>query len=161
MEPSKIIIWMRNGSFVKLPIQFWFFIWIAASNSGTSLLLKKAKKSYSFHPPDVTPSVSINKPRINGDDAKKLKDYFEAVTSPHSGDETLDCTLQEYELNMEEQQVLHCLKKRPVYLILWTFAWMELWIIYWTAWMTSRLIYITPIILYLTPQIHHYLHNLI
>lgn len=42
-----------------------------SSNSAASLL-KKAKKSYSFHPPNVTPSVSTNKPRINGDDAKKL-----------------------------------------------------------------------------------------
>lgn len=71
MEPGKIIIWMRNGSFVKLLIQFWFFICIESSNSAASLL-KKAKKSYSFHPPNVTPSVSTNKPRINGDDAKKL-----------------------------------------------------------------------------------------
>ncbi|KAI9266560.1 hypothetical protein BDA99DRAFT_436512, partial [Phascolomyces articulosus] len=74
--------------------------------------LKKAKQSYSFHPPEVTPSVSTNKPRINGDDAKKLNDYFVAVIGPHSGDETLDCTRQEYELNMEEQRVLHCFKKK-------------------------------------------------
>jgi hypothetical protein len=86
-------------------------------------LLKKAKKSYSFHPPNVTPSVSTNKPRINDDDAKKLNDYFVTVIGPYSGNETLDCTRQEYELNMEEQRVLHCFKKkRPVHLIFWTFA---------------------------------------
>ncbi|KAG2195578.1 hypothetical protein INT47_001325 [Mucor saturninus] len=60
----------------------------------------------------LPPSVSTNKPRINGDDAKKLNDYFVAVIDPHSGDETLDCTRQEYELNMEEQRVLHCFKKK-------------------------------------------------
>jgi hypothetical protein len=102
---------MRNGSFVKLLIQFWFFICIESSNSAASLLLKKAKKSYSFHPPGITPSVSTNKPRINVDDAKKLNDYFVAVISPHSGDEILDCTRQEYEFNMEEQRVLHRFKK--------------------------------------------------
>ena len=103
---------MRNGSFVTLLIQFWFFKCIESSNSTASLLLKKAKKSYSFHPPNVTPSVSTNKPRINGDDTKKLNDYFVAVIDSHSGDEISDCTRQEYELNMEEQRVLHCFKKK-------------------------------------------------
>ncbi|KAI8349952.1 hypothetical protein EDC96DRAFT_519891 [Choanephora cucurbitarum] len=83
-----------------------------SSNSAASLLLNKVKKSYSFHPPNITPSISTNKPRINGDDAKKLNDYFVTVIGPHSGDETLNCTRQEYELNMEEQRVLYCFKKR-------------------------------------------------
>jgi hypothetical protein len=60
----------------------------------------------------MTPSLSTNKPRINGDDAKKLNDYLVAVIGPHSGDEILDCTRQEYELNMEEQRGLHCFKKK-------------------------------------------------
>ncbi|KAI9486942.1 MAG: hypothetical protein EXX96DRAFT_646677 [Benjaminiella poitrasii] len=75
-----------------------------SSNSAASLLLKKAKKSCSFHTPNVAPSVSTNKPRINGDDAKRSNDYFVAVIGLHSGDEILDCTRQEYELNMEEQR---------------------------------------------------------
>ncbi|CEP07595.1 hypothetical protein [Parasitella parasitica] len=80
-----------------------------SSNPAASLLLKKAKKSYSFYPPNVTPSVSTNKPRINGDDAKKLNDYFVAVIGPHSSDETLDCTRQDYELNITFDLLDFCL----------------------------------------------------
>ncbi|KAG1493929.1 hypothetical protein G6F46_008782 [Rhizopus delemar] len=83
-----------------------------SSNSAGSLLLKNVKKSHSFHPPNMTPSVSTNKPRINSDDAKKLGDYLVAVIGPNSDDEILDCTRQEYEHNMEEQRVLHCFKKK-------------------------------------------------
>ncbi|KAI8973823.1 hypothetical protein BDF20DRAFT_823899, partial [Mycotypha africana] len=58
------------------------------------------------------PSLSINKPKITDDDAKKLNDYFVAVIGPHSGDESSSYTRQEYEVNMEEQRVLHCFKKK-------------------------------------------------
>ncbi|KAI9243764.1 hypothetical protein BY458DRAFT_448117, partial [Sporodiniella umbellata] len=58
------------------------------------------------------PSVSINKPRINDDDVKKLKDHFITAIGPYSGGETSDYTRQEYEVNMEEQRVLHCFKKK-------------------------------------------------
>ncbi|KAI8078733.1 uncharacterized protein BX664DRAFT_37952 [Halteromyces radiatus] len=72
-------------------------------------------KTYNFHPPNMMPSVSTNKPRINDDDAKKLNDYLVVVIDPHSRDDILDCTRQEYELNMEEQRVLHRFKKANIF----------------------------------------------
>ncbi|KAG2227818.1 hypothetical protein INT45_002056 [Circinella minor] len=73
---------------------------------------KRPKKNYNSHLPNITPSISTNKPRINADDTKKLKDYFVTVINPHSGDDILECTRQEYEVNMEEQRVLHCFRKK-------------------------------------------------
>ncbi|KAG2216368.1 hypothetical protein INT45_009918 [Circinella minor] len=60
----------------------------------------------------ATDLTLIGKSQINDDDAEKLKDLFVTVISPHSDDDILECTRQEYEVNMEEQRVLHCFRKK-------------------------------------------------
>ncbi|KAI8333304.1 hypothetical protein BC941DRAFT_115444 [Chlamydoabsidia padenii] len=84
----------------------------STSSSSSSVLLKKAKKLYNFHPPNMTPSLSTNKPRINSDDVDKLDDILVAVIGPHSGSKYFGHARKEYELYMEEQRVLHCFRRK-------------------------------------------------
>ncbi|KAG2216367.1 hypothetical protein INT45_009917 [Circinella minor] len=44
--------------------------------------------------------------------AMRLKLVNYNLPNPHSDDDILECTRQEYEVNMEEQRVLHCFRKK-------------------------------------------------
>ncbi|KAG0190569.1 hypothetical protein DFQ28_001901 [Apophysomyces sp. BC1034] len=71
------------------------------------------KKNYTFYPPNMKPSISTDKPRINDDDASKIGDLFVTMIDPRSGDKVVGSQRQEYDKHMEDQRLLSSIKNKP------------------------------------------------
>ncbi|KAF7721018.1 hypothetical protein EC973_005557, partial [Apophysomyces ossiformis] len=78
-----------------------------------SILYKKGKKSFSFFPANLKPSISTDKARINNEDRTALDPFFVIKISDETYANMPEEVENEYQKNMKEQAEIHCLRKLP------------------------------------------------
>ncbi|CAO3595813.1 unnamed protein product [Absidia cylindrospora] len=79
-----------------------------------SILVKKLKKTYSIHPPNPTPSISTNKPRIDNIDIQQLKPVYSINISDSKETHAFSVPAKdEHKQNMDDQANNKCLQQSP------------------------------------------------